>query len=348
MLRPGSIGSYMCAYAEQQRFEDFCAGSPHPALEQEPSTPSSSAMASANDDVDTTTTTTSTTAHNNNRWRLTGRTIVVTGGTQGIGAAVVTECLQLDAAMVIYCSRSKKAVDNDATSSSNTNTSRTIHVDECDLSTIDGRAKLVAACRQLGRPIHGLVNNVGVNVRKSIVEQTIDEYKTIFRTNVDAAYHLTRDVYMAGCFAKSNCSIVNVSSAAGLASSGTGIAYAMSKAALNQFTKTLAMEWARSGIRVNAICPWMTLTPMLAQANATNATASATASATATAGSPAHAAAHTPLGRLAIPSEMAGPICFLLLDASSYVTGQVWAVDGGLTAQGYAGPCVVTSYQQTS
>jgi tropinone reductase I len=323
-------------------------------------------MASANDDVAVTTTTAST-SNIHNRWKLTGRTIVVTGGTQGIGAAVVTECLQLDAAMVIYCSRSSKkaTVDNeDATSSDNNNNnnnnkdnalSRTIHVDECDLSTIDGRAKLVAACRQYNRPIHGLVNNVGVNVRKSIVEQTMDEYETIFRTNVDAAYHLTRDLYMAGCLATSNCSIVNVSSAAGLASSGTGIAYAMSKAALNQFTKTLAMEWARNGIRVNAICPWMTLTPMLAQAvtnaNATmNATANSTAttSAAVTAGAPAHAAAHTPLGRLAVPSEMAGPICFLLLDASSYVTGQVWAVDGGLTAQGYAGPCVTSSYQQTT
>jgi tropinone reductase I len=218
-------------------------------------------------------------------------------------------------------------------------------VQECDLSTSDGRSRLLAVCRAHG-PIHGLVNNVGVNVRRSIVQQTTAEYDAIFRTNVDAAYYFTRDLYTHKCFATTRppgggAAIVNVSSAAGLASSGTGIAYAMSKAALNQFTKTLAMEWASCGIRVNAVAPWMTMTPLLEQA--TNSTA-AGGGGGATAAL-AHATNYTPLRRLAEPHEIAGPVVFLLLDASSYVTGQILAVDGGLTAQGYPGPCVQSYYE---
>jgi tropinone reductase I len=205
---------------------------------------------------------------------------------------------------------------------------------------------LLAVCRAHG-PIHGLVNNVGVNVRKSITHQTTAEYDTIFRTNIDAAYYFTRDLYTHQCFATfttrpgggGGAAIVNVTSAAGLASSGTGIAYAMSKAALNQFTKTLAMEWASSGIRVNAVAPWMTMTPLLEHATTAGGGGAAAL---------ANATAYTPLRRLALPHEIAGPVAFLLLDASSYVTGQILAVDGGLTAQGYPGPCVQSYDHETN
>lgn len=246
-------------------------------------------------------------------WFLRDRTFVVTGGSKGIGRAVVDELLALDAKLVIYCSREATTVTTADTND------RLLHV-VCDISTSIGRTDLINTCKEHA-PIDGLVNNVGVNIRKPILEQTIEEYEMIQSTNIDATYYLCRELYPY--LRRNTASIVNVSSAAGIQSSGTGIAYAMSKAAINQLTRTLACEWAPS-IRVNAVAPWMTMTPMLQNAAGNDLS---------------NVKNLTPMHRLATPNEIATPICFLLMDASAYMTGQVIAVDGGLTAQGFPGPC---------
>merc|ERR1712228_1084456 len=98
--------------------------------------------------------------------------------------------------------------------------------------------------------------------------------------------------------------------------------YGMSKAAVIHFSKILATEWAKYNIRVNAISPWMTMTPMLK--NAVKADPSQLDK----------VKMWTPMHRLATPEEIADPIVFLLLPCSSYITGQCLGIDGGLTAQG--------------
>ena len=127
--------------------------------------------------------------------------------------------------------------------------------------------------------------------------------------------------------------IVNVASAAGVASTGSGAVYAMSKAGVVQLTKTLACEWARFGIRVNAVAPWVTWTPLLRDAVEGPGKEDQRESL-------ARAERATPLARAAQPEEMASAIAFFAMPASSYVTGQCLAVDGGLLAEGFAGPCV--------
>jgi len=122
--------------------------------------------------------------------------------------------------------------------------------------------------------------------------------------------------------------VVNVASVAGIRSTGTGIAYGSTKAALIHLTKTLACEWAKRNIRVNCVAPWMTRTPMLEQALGSNAQ------------NLEKAEKWTPMGRLARPEEVAAPIAFLCMPCSGYITGQCLSVDGGLTAQGFHGPCV--------
>lgn len=104
--------------------------------------------------------------------------------------------------------------------------------------------------------------------------------------------------------------------------------YGMTKAAVNQLTKILACEWAVRNIRVNAVTPWMTMTPMLEDAVKKNPSQLDKVT------------AWTPMHRLASAEEVAAPIVFLCLPASGYITGQCLGVDGGLTAQGFDGPCV--------
>jgi len=201
------------------------------------------------------------------RWTLEGRNYVVTGGTKGIGYAVVEALLERGAGLVVTCSRSGGDEVDQVVASLRSRyppASRVVHV-PCDVATEEGRRALLDAVAQAcsssssdGLPLlHGLVNNVGLNFRKPVLDQTDKEYHRIMRTNVDTAYFVSKmfhQMLRAGAAdssggGSSEATIVNVSSAAGVQSSGTGAAYGMSKAAINQLTRSLACEWAGLGIR---------------------------------------------------------------------------------------------------
>jgi NAD(P)-dependent dehydrogenase (short-subunit alcohol dehydrogenase family) len=216
-----------------------------------------------------------------------------------------------------------------------------------DISTPEGRDQVVRRVRELCDQLTGwelleypcidcLVNNAGTNVRAPALEADARDYRRIMDVNLDATYHLS--LALQPLLAESarlgrHPTIVNVASAAGVASTGSGAAYAMSKAGVVQLTKTLACEWAHLGIRVNAIAPWVTWTPLLRDAVEGPGKEDQRASL-------ARAERATPLGRAAQPEEMASAIAFFAMPASSYVTGQCLSVDGGLLAEGFAGPCV--------
>ena len=202
----------------------------------------------------------------------------------------------------------------------------------CDISTKEGRAKLVTTVKaRFGRRLDGLVNNVGMNIRKDITEQTEDDYRQMMRTNVDSAYFLCKDLkeYLeVAASRRGTAAVVNVASAAGVGSTGTGAVYGMGKAAMIQMSKILACEWAKLNIRVNAVCPWMTMTPMLEEAVKDNPSQLDKVK------------EWTPMHRLPTVEEVAGPITYLLMPSSCYITGQVLSVDGGLSAQAFDGPTV--------
>ncbi|XP_054800296.1 tropinone reductase homolog At5g06060-like isoform X1 [Prosopis cineraria] len=195
------------------------------------------------------------------RWSLQDTTALVTGGTRGIGHAVVEDLAQFGAT-VYTCSRTEADLNKRLKEWQDRGFK--IYGSVCDVSSPTQRQQLI---QQVASKFNGslniLVNNVGVNVRKPTSEYTSEDYSMMMTTNLESAYHLCQLAY-SSLKASGNGSIVFISSLAGLTSLGTGTIYAAAKAAINQLTKNLACEWAKDNIRSNCVAPWCTKTPLVA------------------------------------------------------------------------------------
>jgi tropinone reductase I len=251
------------------------------------------------------------------RWRLDGRRAVVTGATKGIGRAVAEELCGLGAEVLIVA-RDEGGVGR-AVGEMRGQSFRE-HGVAADVGLDEGRRSVANAAAGLLGGADILVNNAGTNIRKQALDYTQDEYEFLLRTNMTSAFELSRMLYPS--LKESGAgSVVNVVSVAGMVSVGTGVVYAMTKAALIQMTRSLAAEWGPDGVRVNAVAPWFTQTPL-------------TESLLAREEFHRRVVARTPLGRVARPEEVSGLVAFLCLPTASYITGQCVAPDGGFLAQG--------------
>ena len=244
------------------------------------------------------------------------RTAFVTGAAQGIGAATALG-LARDGFDVAVSSRSpEKLADVVAQIAAAGARAVPVALDVRTTSSIEqAMTEVIAAFGQLDV----LVNNGAVTLRKLALDVTPAEWQTVIDTNLTGTFFMSQQMgrYLIGS-GRPGC-IINIASTHGVVGFPKRSTYGISKAAIIQMTRMLAIEWAEHGIRVNAIAPGTVGTP----------------SREAFAAEPGYREAmvnRVPLRRLGTPEEVAGAVCYLASPQAAYITGQTLLMDGGLTA----------------
>jgi NAD(P)-dependent dehydrogenase (short-subunit alcohol dehydrogenase family) len=242
-------------------------------------------------------------------FRLDGRVAVVTGGNRGLGFAFARALGEAGARVAIAArdpERSGEAAGELG--------ALDVPLDVTDQASVDAMVETVTG--ELG-PVDVLVNNAGTCFHRPALDVPEDEWRAVWDVNVDGLWRCSRAVG-AQMVERGTGSIVNIGSISAMIVNRPQMqpAYNASKAAVHQLTKSLAAEWARHGVRVNALAPGYTKTEM------------------APVDEPRfrrHWIEDAPMERYATPEELGPSLLYLASDASSFVTGSVLVVDGGYT-----------------
>jgi NAD(P)-dependent dehydrogenase (short-subunit alcohol dehydrogenase family) len=243
-----------------------------------------------------------------------GLTYGVTGGASGIGLAVSEALAAHGAAVAIIDLPTSKGAEIAERLTAQGAKAAFFPGDVSDLASLDAMAQAIET--QLG-PIGGLVANAGIARTSPALDYSPETWRQTMSINLDGKFFSVQA--FARRMAARGGSIVLTSSIAGLGvvSPETHAAYGASKAAVAHLASLLGVEWARLGIRVNAVAPGYTETPILEKMKTDDPTTLAVW------------VGQTPLGRLIKPQEIANAVLFLLSDLASGITGTVLSVDGG-------------------
>jgi NAD(P)-dependent dehydrogenase (short-subunit alcohol dehydrogenase family) len=246
---------------------------------------------------------------------LTDRIAIVTGAASGMGRASALLLAERGASVHIVDQNQLGAQSVAAATGGQAHVGSVAEPTFC--------AETVGSIEMTHGRVDILVNAAGVIVRQAAYLTSDEEWQRIFRVNVDGVFFMSRAV-VGGMVAAGSGVIVNFGSVWGEVGSAGHAAYAATKGAVHQLTRSMALEHARDGIRINAVCPGEIRTPMLASERTqppSEAELDELADAT------------VPMGRLGEPEEVAEVVAFLASDAASYMTGAMVAVDAGYAAR---------------
>jgi NAD(P)-dependent dehydrogenase (short-subunit alcohol dehydrogenase family) len=237
--------------------------------------------------------------------------IIVTGAAQGIGRAVALRLAAPDVRLAVWDVERAGAEDTARLCAGQGATAHAWCVDVGDADAVE--AAVAEFERELGRP-DALVNNAGIFPRAAALDMELAEWERVLRVNLTGTFVCARAA-AARMRDAGRGVIVNMASGRALAGAARGAHYAASKGGIIALTKSLALDWARYGIRVNCVIPGITDTAQPRGEMGDNELYAM--------------GARIPLGRIAQPQDIAAAVAFLLGDDSAYMTGQSIAVNGG-------------------
>jgi NAD(P)-dependent dehydrogenase (short-subunit alcohol dehydrogenase family) len=244
---------------------------------------------------------------------MTGKRVLITGGATGLGFAAANALARYGAEVILAARRIDRIEASVAAIKEKGGCARGIALDVSDSNSI---SEALEKIQQAGR-IDVLINNAGVVGDKMLIEEAAEDWDRIYNTNLRAIFTLSQAVAQSMAADQTGGNIINMASILGYTTQKGTATYASAKAALIQLTRSMAVEWARYDIRVNAIAPGYFRTELaddwLDSEGGQNMIKRA------------------PLRRTGVPHELEGVVLLLASSAGGYMTGSVVTVDGGLS-----------------
>lgn len=250
------------------------------------------------------------------RWELDGKVAVVTGAGRGIGRAAVLALAQAGADVVLAARSVDQLEEVAAEVQALGRQALVVPTDVADETEVDG---LVAATMAEFSRVDVLVNNSGIVASTALLDQSPSEWDAVYAVNVRGTYLVTRAVGRH-LVDQGHGKVVNVASNFAFSGVPMHAAYCSSKAAVVAFTRSMAVEWARHGVQVNALAPGYIATDMNAEIRADPELYRRIVRA-------------VPAGRMAEPDELASWLVLLAGPSSDFMTGATIVIDGGQTAR---------------
>lgn len=260
-------------------------------------------------------------------FRLDGKTAIVTGASSGLGQRFVSVLHEAGANVVLAARRAERmqGIINKLVEVENHEPNGSLAAMPCDITETGTPAALVDYAIETFGSLDIVVNNAGISRVLAATDDSVDDFRYEIEINLVAPYEIARHAAKAmlgpALGPPQTGSVINIGSILGAGGGGRLKApgYAASKGGIHNLTRELASQWARKGIRVNAIAPGWFETEMNEEMFGTD-------------GGMRYITENTPMGRPGFEGELDGALLFLASDAASYVTGQVLFVDGGWSA----------------
>lgn len=237
------------------------------------------------------------------------KTVIVTGGSRGIGAAIVKELALKKYNVVLNYNKSEKEAEKIKEELKENDIN--IEIFKADISDKKQAKELIEFTLNKFKNIDVLINNAGIDQIKPFMEITENDWNTMFKINLNSVFNCTQEALKNMIHNKKGC-IINISSIWGITGASCEVHYSASKAAIDGMTKALAKELGPSNIRVNSIAPGLVNTEMNKELSREDL---------------AELKKEIPLGRIAQPEEIAKSVEWLIED--EYVSGQIISVNGG-------------------